>query len=56
MSIYNTNKEYRTIGIISGKDITTEAAIAKLMFMLGQNISAKGFKTKFETSLRGEMK
>ena len=55
-SIYNTNKEYRTIGIISGKDITTEAAIAKLMFMLGQNISAKGFKTKFETSLRGEMK
>ena len=56
MSIYNTNKEYRTIGIISGKDITTEAAIAKLMFMLGQNISAKVFKTKFETSLRGEMK
>ena len=56
MSLYHTNKEYKNIGIISGKDITTEAAIAKLMFMLGQNISANSFKTKFESSLRGEMK
>jgi hypothetical protein len=26
------------------------------MLMLGQNVSAKDFKIKFETSLRGEMK
>ncbi len=56
MSLYNTNKEYKNIGIISGKDITTEAAIAKLMFLLGQNISSNSFKTKFESSMRGEMK
>ena len=36
-------------------DITTEAAIAKLMYLLGSGVSHKSFKTIFETSLRGEM-
>ncbi|HBC05514.1 MAG TPA: L-asparaginase 1, partial [Aequorivita sp.] len=47
--------ELKKIGVISAKDCTTEASLAKLMYLLGQKISANSFKTIFETSLRGEM-
>jgi len=53
---YETSIELQKIGLINGKDITTESAIAKLMYLLGENISRGEFKNIFETPLRGEMK
>lgn len=55
MGVYETSVGLQKIGVISGKDITTEAAICKIMYLLGEEVSPNLFKTMFETSLRGEL-
>ncbi len=56
MGQYETSLQLQKQGIINGKDITTEAAITKLMCLLGRDVPPKLLKTKFETVMRGEMK
>ncbi|TDE31977.1 MULTISPECIES: asparaginase [Flavobacterium] len=55
MGQYETSTGLKEIGVISGKDITTEGAITKLMYLLGQKTAQKDFKAIFERALRGEM-
>lgn len=55
MGQYETSRQLKRIGIISGGDMTTEAAVAKLMYLLSKNLSTKDFKEHFESSLCGEI-
>lgn len=55
MGQYETSSELKRIGLISGNDITTEAAVTKLMYLLKKGLSSTEFKTVFETALRGEI-
>ena len=55
LGYYETSSILKEIGIISGKDITTESAIAKMKYLLGEGILFKDFKAIFEKPLRGEM-
>ncbi|WP_046743980.1 asparaginase [Kordia zhangzhouensis] len=55
MGQYETSVALKSLEIISGKDITTESAVAKLMYLLGRKINKSDFKTVFETQIRGEM-
>ncbi len=41
--------------IINGKDLTTESALTKLMYLLGQDLDPVRFKEIYEQEIRGEM-
>ncbi|HEY0612616.1 MAG TPA: type I asparaginase [Chitinophaga sp.] len=52
---YETSQYLKEIGVISGHDMTFEAAITKLMFVLGQNLPLEEAKKMIEMPLRGEL-
>ena len=55
MSRYETGNELENAGVVSGKDMTTEAAITKLMFLLGQGLEQEEIKWHLNKSLIGEI-
>ncbi|MFS4484235.1 asparaginase [Hyunsoonleella sp. 2307UL5-6] len=55
MGQYETSSHLKSIGVISGKDMTTESAITKLMYLLGKSYLEKSLKHEFEIALRGEI-
>ena len=52
---YAPGRALQNAGVISGKDITLESAIAKLMFLLGMQLSHLEVASEFGKSLRGEL-
>ncbi len=52
---YATSAAFKKIGVIGSSDITSEAAVAKLMFVLGASSNKKEIEKLLKSDLRGEM-
>lgn len=52
---YGTSEIFREIKALNSFDLTTEATVAKTIFLLGQDLSHEEFKLQYERDLRGEL-
>ncbi len=55
MEKYQTGMALRDIGVISGRDITTEAAVTKMMHVFGNYSRFDEYIEQFSRPIRGEM-
>lgn len=55
MGKYETSITLGNIGVVGGYDITTESAIAKTMYLLGEGYTGEKLKQLLQTPLRGEL-
>lgn len=55
MNLYATGKALANEGVISGGDMTTEAALGKLFFLMGKTSDNNAVKQALQTNLRGEI-
>ena len=55
MDAYSTGKSLKNIGVTGGGDCTTEAAVAKLFFLLGQYSDNETIVNFLKKNIRGEL-
>ena len=55
LRIYQVGNRLLELGVIQGRDMTTEAAMTKLMWAIGQGMSQKEIRKLFALSLAGEV-
>ena len=55
LGAYETSSALKEAGAISGYDITTEAAVAKLYYLFSRGLSRDEIRRRMERSIRGEM-
>jgi L-asparaginase len=55
MGVYETSRQMMAAGVISGKDITSEASVTKMMHLLGRFSSKEEIVRSLKKSLAGEI-